>query len=42
MPVQLERIDIVSLLTQGIGEMDETIEASALDSKFVTRRKRCI
>ncbi|MGE7022381.1 histidine kinase dimerization/phospho-acceptor domain-containing protein [Solibacillus cecembensis] len=34
MPVQLERIDIVSLLTQGIGEMDEKIEASALDFKL--------
>lgn len=34
MPVQLERIDIVSLLTQGIGEMDEKIEASALEFKF--------
>lgn len=35
MPVQVERIDIVSLLTQGIGEMDEQIEASALDFKVV-------
>lgn len=34
MPVRLERIDIVSLLTQGIGEMDEKIEASALDFKL--------
>ncbi|MFY0516655.1 histidine kinase dimerization/phospho-acceptor domain-containing protein [Lysinibacillus sp. UGB7] len=34
MPVQLERIDIVSLLTQGIGEMGEKIEASALDFKL--------
>lgn len=34
MPVQLERIDIVSLLTQGIGEMAEKIEASALDVKL--------
>ncbi|GLC89280.1 sensor histidine kinase [Lysinibacillus piscis] len=34
MPVQLERIDIVSLLTQGIGEMDEQIEASSLDFKL--------
>ncbi|WP_342513831.1 HAMP domain-containing sensor histidine kinase [Sporosarcina sp. FSL K6-1522] len=34
MPVQLGRIDIVSLLTQGIGEMDEQIEASALDVKL--------
>lgn len=34
MPVQLEKIDIVSLLTQGIGEMDEQIEASALDFKL--------
>ncbi|MFJ7934025.1 histidine kinase dimerization/phospho-acceptor domain-containing protein [Sporosarcina sp. NPDC096371] len=34
MPVQLERIDIVSLLTQGIGEMGGKIEASALDVKF--------
>lgn len=33
-PVQLERIDIVSLLTQGIGEMDEKIEVSALDFKL--------
>ena len=33
-PVQEERIDIVSLLTQGIGEMDEKIEASALDFKL--------
>lgn len=33
-PVQLERIDIVSLLTQGIGEMDEKIEASSLDFKL--------
>jgi len=33
-PVQLERIDIVSLLTQGIGEMDGKIEASALDFKL--------
>ncbi len=33
-PVQVERIDIVSLLTQGIGEMDEKIEASALDVKL--------
>ena len=34
MPVQLERIDIVSLLKQGIGEMDEKIEASALNFKL--------
>lgn len=34
MPVQLERIDILSLLTQGIGEMGEKIEASALDFKL--------
>lgn len=34
MPVQLEQIDIVSLLTQGIGEMGEKIEASALDFKL--------
>lgn len=34
MPVQLERIDIVSLLTQGIGEMGEKIEASSLDFKL--------
>lgn len=34
MPVQLERIDIVSLITQGIGEMDEKIEASSLDFKL--------
>jgi signal transduction histidine kinase len=34
LPVQLERIDIVSLLTQGIGEMGEKIEASALDFKL--------
>lgn len=33
-PVQLEQIDILSLLTQGIGEMDEKIEASALDFKL--------
>ncbi|MGR7909394.1 HAMP domain-containing sensor histidine kinase [Lysinibacillus capsici] len=33
-PVQLERIDIVSLLTQAIGEMDEKIEASSLDFKL--------
>ena len=34
MPVRLERIDIVSLLTQGIGEMGEKIEASSLDFKL--------
>jgi len=34
MPVQLERIDIVSLLKQGIGEMDEKIEASSLNFKL--------
>lgn len=34
MPVQLERIDIVSLLKQGIGEMDEKIEAASLDFKL--------
>ncbi|MEG0448775.1 MAG: HAMP domain-containing sensor histidine kinase [Lysinibacillus sp.] len=34
MPVQLERIAILSLLTQGIGEMGEKIEASALDFKL--------
>ncbi|WP_332648545.1 HAMP domain-containing sensor histidine kinase [Lysinibacillus sp. 54212] len=33
-PVQLERIDVLSLLTQGIGEMDEKIEASALEMKL--------
>lgn len=33
-PVQEERIDVVSLLTQGIGEMDEKIEASELDFKL--------
>ena len=33
-PVQLERIDILSLLTQGIGEMGEKIEASSLDFKL--------
>ncbi|MFJ7669555.1 histidine kinase dimerization/phospho-acceptor domain-containing protein [Lysinibacillus sp. NPDC097195] len=33
-PVQLERIDIVSLLKQGIGEMDEKIEASSLNFKL--------
>lgn len=35
MPVQLERIDIVSLLKQGIGEMGEKIEASSLNFKLV-------
>ena len=34
MPVQLERIDIVSLLKQGIGEMGEKIEASLLEFKL--------
>ncbi|WP_230199468.1 HAMP domain-containing sensor histidine kinase [Bacillus ndiopicus] len=34
MPVQLERIDVVSLLTQGIGEMSEKIEAMSLDFKL--------
>lgn len=34
MPVQLERIDIVSLLKQGIGEMGEKIEASSLNFKL--------
>lgn len=34
MPVQVNRIDIVSLLTQAIGEMDEKIAASALDVKL--------
>ncbi|KAA0948809.1 HAMP domain-containing protein [Sporosarcina sp. ANT_H38] len=34
MPVQLERIDIISLLTQGIGEMGGKIEASSLDFKL--------
>lgn len=33
-PVQFEQIDILSLLTQGIGEMDDKIEASALDFKL--------
>lgn len=33
-PVQLERIDIVSLITQGLGEVDDKIEASGLDFKF--------
>ncbi|WP_059171677.1 HAMP domain-containing sensor histidine kinase [Bacillus sp. FJAT-27445] len=33
-PVQLEQIDIVSLLTQGLGEVNDKIEASGLDFKF--------
>ena len=41
-PVQLERIDIVSLLTQGIGEMDEKIEASSLDFKLAHPTEKCM
>ncbi|MCX7922101.1 MAG: HAMP domain-containing histidine kinase [Clostridia bacterium] len=33
-PVNLERIDIVSLITQGLGELDDKIEASDLDFKI--------
>ncbi|MFJ5768033.1 histidine kinase dimerization/phospho-acceptor domain-containing protein [Lysinibacillus sp. NPDC093210] len=33
-PVQLERIDIVALLKQGIGEMGEKIEAASLNFKL--------
>ncbi|WP_409272747.1 histidine kinase dimerization/phospho-acceptor domain-containing protein [Neobacillus sp. SCS-31] len=33
-PVQLERIDMVSLLTQGLGEVNDKIEASGLDFKI--------
>jgi signal transduction histidine kinase len=34
MPVFLEEIDIVSLLTQGLGEVDDKIEASELEFKI--------
>ncbi len=40
MPVQLERIDIVSLLTQGVGEMGEKIEASSLDFKLAYPKEK--
>lgn len=40
MPVQLERIDIVSLLKQGIGEMDEKIEASSLNFKLAHPKEK--
>nr|WP_263323574.1 HAMP domain-containing sensor histidine kinase [Neobacillus sp. Marseille-Q6967] len=33
-PVQLERIDIVSLVTQGLGELNDKIEDSDLDFKL--------
>lgn len=33
-PVQLERIDIVSLITQGLGEVSDKIEASGLEFKM--------
>lgn len=33
-PVHLERIDVVSLLTQGLGEVNDKIEASGLDFKI--------
>jgi len=33
-PVQLERVDIVSLITQGLGEVNEKIEALDLDFKL--------
>ena len=34
MPVHLEKIDIVSLLTQGLGEVSDKIDASGLDFKI--------
>ena len=33
-PVSLEQIDIASLITQGLGEVSEKIEAMELDFKF--------
>lgn len=33
-PVNLEKIDITSLLTQGMGELDDKIASSGLDFKF--------
>ena len=34
MPVHLEKIDIVSLMTQGLGEVNDKIEASELEFKI--------
>ncbi len=34
MPVDLEKIDVVSLITQGLGEVNDKIEARALDFKM--------
>jgi len=34
MPVNFEKIDIVSLITQGLGEVNDKIEATALDFKM--------
>ncbi|WP_019850572.1 sensor histidine kinase KdpD [Desulfitobacterium sp. PCE1] len=39
-PVTFERIDIVSLLTQGLGEVDEKIQERKLDFKFNYPRER--
>lgn len=39
-PVTFERIDIVSLLTQGLGEVDEKIQERGLDFKFNYPRER--
>ena len=33
-PVSIEQIDIASLITQGLGEVSEKIEAMELDFKF--------
>lgn len=42
MPVQLEDIDIVSLLTQGLGEVNDKIEASQLDIKLQYPKHRVL
>lgn len=38
-PVNFEKIDLVSLITQGLGEFDDKIQASALDFKISSHDK---
>ncbi|EGW41905.1 HAMP domain-containing sensor histidine kinase [Desulfosporosinus sp. OT] len=41
-PVNFETIDLVSLITQGLGEFDDKIQACALDFKISSREKEFI
>ncbi len=41
MPVNLEKIDIVSLITQGLGELDDKVQQQKLEIKLSHPRKKC-